>query len=104
MRALPACTARCTIAEVRRTERDRGRPAARTAAREGGDPRLDPGSISDELELDAFVYMLLGPGAPPFPPHRGGGNRDNRSLGAGSRLWVPVWCETVATGPARSEN
>jgi acetamidase/formamidase len=28
-----------------------------------------------------------------FPPHRGGGNVDTRHLVAGSRLWLPVWCE-----------
>src|SRR5262249_12849028 len=31
--------------------------------------------------------------APPFPPHRGGGNMDNRHLVEGSRLWLPVWCD-----------
>lgn len=30
---------------------------------------------------------------PSFPPHRGGGNIDNRHLTAGSVLWLPVWCE-----------
>ena len=29
----------------------------------------------------------------PFPPHRGGGNMDNRHLIAGSKLWLPLWCE-----------
>lgn len=29
----------------------------------------------------------------PFPPHRGGGNMDNRHLRAGTVLWLPVWCE-----------
>jgi acetamidase/formamidase len=29
----------------------------------------------------------------PFPPHKGGGNIDNRHLVAGSTLWLPVWCE-----------
>jgi acetamidase/formamidase len=29
----------------------------------------------------------------PFPPHKGGGNMDNRHLIAGSTLWLPVWCE-----------
>lgn len=29
----------------------------------------------------------------PFPPHRGGGNLDNRHLVAGSTLLLPVWCE-----------
>ncbi|MGZ4659075.1 MAG: acetamidase/formamidase family protein, partial [Blastococcus sp.] len=37
------------------------------------------------------------PGGPaeaaPFPPHRGGGNIDNRHLVAGSTLWLPVWLE-----------
>jgi acetamidase/formamidase len=29
---------------------------------------------------------------PPFPPHKGGGNLDNRHLVAGSSLFLPVWC------------
>lgn len=29
----------------------------------------------------------------PFPPHKGGGNLDNRHLVAGSTLWLPIWCE-----------
>jgi acetamidase/formamidase len=29
----------------------------------------------------------------PFPPHKGGGNIDNRHLVAGSTLWLPVWSE-----------
>jgi acetamidase/formamidase len=29
----------------------------------------------------------------PFPPHKGGGNMDNRHLVAGSTLWLPIWCE-----------
>lgn len=37
------------------------------------------------------------PGEPdgelPFPPHRGGGNMDNRHLVEGSTLNLPVWCE-----------
>jgi acetamidase/formamidase len=37
------------------------------------------------------------PGEPdvlgPFPPHRGGGNIDNRHLVAGTSLVLPVWCE-----------
>ncbi len=32
---------------------------------------------------------LLGP----FPPHKGGGNIDNRHLTAGTSLFLPVWCE-----------
>jgi acetamidase/formamidase len=28
-----------------------------------------------------------------FPPHKGGGNIDNRHLTAGSTLWLPIWCE-----------
>jgi acetamidase/formamidase len=31
--------------------------------------------------------------APPFPPHRGGGNIDNRHLTRGATLWLPVWCD-----------
>jgi acetamidase/formamidase len=30
--------------------------------------------------------------APPFPPHRGGGNIDTRHLVAGTTLWLPIWC------------
>jgi acetamidase/formamidase len=34
------------------------------------------------------------PGArSPFPPHKGGGNMDNRHLVAGASLWLPVWCD-----------
>jgi acetamidase/formamidase len=29
----------------------------------------------------------------PFPPHKGGGNLDNRHLVAGSTLWLPIWCD-----------
>ena len=29
----------------------------------------------------------------PFPPHKGGGNLDNRHLVVGSSLFLPVWCE-----------
>lgn len=29
----------------------------------------------------------------PFPPHKGGGNMDNRHLEEGATLWLPVWCE-----------
>jgi acetamidase/formamidase len=29
----------------------------------------------------------------PFPPHKGGGNLDNRHLITGSTLWLPVWCK-----------
>jgi acetamidase/formamidase len=28
----------------------------------------------------------------PFPPHKGGGNLDNRHLATGSTLWLPIWC------------
>jgi acetamidase/formamidase len=31
--------------------------------------------------------------APVFPPHRGGGNIDNRHLTVGSSVWLPIWCE-----------
>jgi len=27
----------------------------------------------------------------PFPPHRGGGNMDNRHLTLGATLWLPIW-------------
>ncbi len=39
------------------------------------------------------VHPGTPPTAPPFPPHRGGGNLDNRSLCAGTRLWLPVWLD-----------
>jgi acetamidase/formamidase len=29
----------------------------------------------------------------PFPPHKGGGNIDNRHLIVGSTLWLPIWCD-----------
>ena len=29
----------------------------------------------------------------PFPPHKGGGNMDNRHLVEGSTLWLPIWCD-----------
>jgi acetamidase/formamidase len=29
----------------------------------------------------------------PFPPHKGGGNMDNRHLVTGSTLWLPIWCD-----------
>lgn len=29
---------------------------------------------------------------PAFPPHRGGGNMDNRHLVVGSSVFLPVWC------------
>lgn len=29
----------------------------------------------------------------PFPPHKGGGNIDNRHIVIGSTLWLPVWCK-----------
>jgi acetamidase/formamidase len=50
------------------------------------------------VALSPFLgTMGTHPGEPsvadPLPPHRGGGNIDNRHLTAGSRLWLPVWCE-----------
>ena len=29
----------------------------------------------------------------PFPPHKGGGNMDNRHLRIGTTLWLPIWCD-----------
>jgi acetamidase/formamidase len=29
----------------------------------------------------------------PFPPHKGGGNIDNRHLVVGSTLYLPIWCD-----------
>jgi acetamidase/formamidase len=50
-----------------------------------------------EIPLSPFLgTMGVHPGEPdgelPFPPHRGGGNMDNRHLHVGSTLWLPVWC------------
>lgn len=39
------------------------------------------------------VHPAEPPTASPFPPHRGGGNIDNRHLTAGAKVWLPVWCE-----------
>jgi acetamidase/formamidase len=64
--------------------------------------------ISDgkHAELSPNVRMPLSPflgtmgnhpeepdGELPFPPHRGGGNMDNRHLIEGSTLYLPVWCD-----------
>lgn len=50
------------------------------------------------IPLEPFLgTMGVHPGepavAPPFPPHRGGGNIDTRHLVVGSTLWLPVWCK-----------
>lgn len=57
-------------------------------------------SITDGVAVPVEPFLgTLGthPGspelAPPFPPHRGGGNIDNRHLVAGSTAWFPIWCE-----------
>jgi acetamidase/formamidase len=43
--------------------------------------------------LGTMGVELDEPGAlSPFPPHRGGGNLDNRHLVTGSTLWLPLWC------------
>ena len=52
--------------------------------------------------IDIPITPFLGtmgnhPGTPgrqvPFPPHRGGGNMDNRHLTAGTVLWLPVFVD-----------
>jgi acetamidase/formamidase len=43
--------------------------------------------------LGTLGVALDEPGAvSPFPPHKGGGNLDNRHLGPGATLWLPLWC------------
>jgi acetamidase/formamidase len=49
------------------------------------------------IPLSPFLgTMGTHPGEPdgelPFPPHRGGGNMDNRHLTQGATLYLPVWC------------
>jgi acetamidase/formamidase len=49
------------------------------------------------IPLSPFLgTMGTHPGEPdgelPFPPHRGGGNMDNRHLTEGTTLYLPVWC------------
>jgi acetamidase/formamidase len=62
--------------------------------RDGARATLVPGVT---VPIAPFLgTMGTHPGEPsiagPLPPHRGGGNIDNRHLTAGSRLWLPVWC------------
>ncbi|MGH2856217.1 MAG: acetamidase/formamidase family protein, partial [Solirubrobacteraceae bacterium] len=50
------------------------------------------------LPLAPFLGTIgVHPGEPAqasvFPPHRGGGNIDNRHLIAGATAWLPVWCD-----------
>jgi acetamidase/formamidase len=57
---------------------------ARLAAEVGVPIRPFLGTMGVELDE---------PGAlSPFPPHKGGGNIDNRHLVAGATLWLPLWC------------
>jgi acetamidase/formamidase len=61
--------------------------------RDGTTTRLCDGV---SIPLRPFLgTMGVTPGRPgklsPFPPHRGGGNMDNRHLEAGTTLWLPVW-------------
>ena len=51
-----------------------------------------------EVPLAPFLGVMgTHPGEPerlsPLPPHKGGGNIDNRYLTVGARVWLPVWCE-----------
>ena len=39
------------------------------------------------------LFILAQPQASAFPPHKGGGNMDNRHLVEDSTLWLPVWCD-----------
>jgi acetamidase/formamidase len=56
--------------------------------------------LTDEISVPLRPFlgtMGVHPGEPavaaPFPPHRGGGNIDNRHLIVGSMLLLPIWCE-----------
>lgn len=58
----------------------------------------DVASLTDTIHIPLSPFlgtMGVHPGspevAPPFPPHRGGGNIDNRHLTKGSALQLPIW-------------
>jgi acetamidase/formamidase len=62
---------------------------------DGDEVELAPGIVAP---LEPFLGTIgVHPGEPAvldvFPPHRGGGNMDNRHLVAGSTLWLPVWVQ-----------
>jgi acetamidase/formamidase len=64
----------------------------RTFALKDGEAEFAPGI---RIPLAPFCGTMGNhPGEPrkasPFPPHRGGGNIDNRHLTSGSTLWLPV--------------
>ena len=63
------------------------RPRERAVLRPGVSVPIAPflGTLGNEPD-DPGVF-------PPFPPHKGGGNLDNRHLVAGTTLWLPVWCK-----------
>jgi acetamidase/formamidase len=57
-------------------------------------------SLTDTIHIPLSPFlgtMGVHPGmpdvAPPFPPHRGGGNIDNKHLTQGAVLRLPIWCE-----------
>jgi len=63
--------------------------------RQGRKATLAPGV---EIPFAPFLgTMGVHPDEPgqhsPFPPHKGGGNIDNRHLTEGSTLWLPIWCK-----------
>jgi acetamidase/formamidase len=64
---------------------------------DGDEVEIAPGIVAP---LEPFLGTVgVHPGEPAvasvFPPHRGGGNMDNKHLVAGSTLWLPVWCGDV---------
>lgn len=58
-----------------------------------GEPiEIVPGVVAPVREFLGTIGTHPGDPAQcvPFPPHRGGGNIDNRHLSAGSTLWLPI--------------
>jgi acetamidase/formamidase len=63
--------------------------------RDGASARLAPNARVPIRPFLGTMGVALDEAGPvsPFPPHRGGGNLDNRHLGPGATLWLPVWCD-----------
>jgi acetamidase/formamidase len=63
--------------------------------RDGSTARLTPDvGVPIRPFLGTMGVALDEPGSiSPFPPHKGGGNLDNRHLVPGTTLWLPLWCD-----------